>query len=150
MRQIHWTELPRYKYSKQVEPAMLTKAGCIKTEKIQPVGYEKHLGSEIVEVIYDSDYVYKKLAIEFIQGLNINSLDILLKIITTAWFELFQQTLESEIEISTKYKKRQVLSDIELYKIFNQDKIHIMDLVDIFENYGYEIIYGRKNENGNL
>lgn len=86
MKRIHWTDLPGNKYLKKIEPAML-KNRCIVRQTIKPIGNKRDSLPQKIEVFYDRDYVMARLLIDVIQPLQIDSLERLIALVTDAWNE---------------------------------------------------------------
>lgn len=91
MRSIHWSELPGNKYLKKFEPAMFADQEFTCLQTIRLIGQSRTTKPETVKVIYDAAYVRKKLIIEVIEPLQIQSLDDLFKITGAAWISYCQQ-----------------------------------------------------------
>lgn len=88
MKQIYWLDLPGNKYLKKIEASMLTPQGCVVKQEIRLRGNSRLQQRELVEILYDRDYVISKLSIEVMEPLKIDSLEQFLNLISGLWREI--------------------------------------------------------------
>ena len=88
MKRIHWLDLPGNKYLKKLDKAMLSNEGCIAFQEIKLVGNSRSKEPELVQVVYDQQYVANRINIEILDPLEIQSLDRLLDLMTAVWHQI--------------------------------------------------------------
>lgn len=83
---VSWRDLQGNRYTKSLDPAMLTKAGSPHIVKATTKGSEKGIGQAKV-VIYDRDYVTQWLIVKLIKPLSNHGLDGVTMLLKKAWNE---------------------------------------------------------------
>ena len=72
-RTIYWHQLGSNKYSKAVQPGMLTPSGVTVLQHIKVPPFTQYDEREYVNVIYDKEYVKERVKQYFLQPLGIKS-----------------------------------------------------------------------------
>ena len=90
---ISWRDLPGNKYTKALDPAMLTERGCITLGKVRhchdPVG-------KMCNVVYDRDYLIQFLIRRFLISISPLGKEVVDELVNEAWNELHGATSSSD------------------------------------------------------
>lgn len=145
---LHWSELPGNKYLKKIEPAMLTKDGCLCRQLIRPVGEPRIQAREWVSVMYDRSYVIERLSNDILDALNFDSLERLLDLIIDVWL---QKHNDSNAELKHAENIRQTLnykneyrlidlSDLKQCQLEGEHVCLLFNLIECLESQGFNVV----------
>ncbi len=81
---VSWKDLQGNKYSKALNPHMLTKAGLPVTLQTRIVGQNK-IGSKLIRVTFDREYVINWLIVKVIRVFSNEGLETILDLVREAW-----------------------------------------------------------------
>lgn len=92
-KSLNWRCLPGNKYSKALEPSMLTEQGCLKNQSVRHCHSPK---GEMFNVIYDKEYVLTFLSKRIISNLCVIGKDKIHDLIDQAWDTTFDENAVGE------------------------------------------------------
>ena len=82
---ISWRDLPGNKWSKSLDPAMLTERGCITLGKVR---HSSEPQGTMCNVIYDRDYLIQFLIRRFLMSISPLGKEVVDELVNEAWNEL--------------------------------------------------------------
>lgn len=89
---LNWEVLPGNKYSKALDPAMLTADGCIVNQKVRHSSEPK---GQLCNVVYDRIYAVTFIRKKVIDNLCVAGRQEIHKLVDEAWEQAFPDSIES-------------------------------------------------------